>query len=121
MKLKADENVPARIVDLLREFGHDVITVPEEDPVGAPDARLASETAADDQTLLTLDRGFADIRRYRPGTHPGVFVVHARELRPGILHDLVASFLKVHTFDEFAGCNVVTEPGAVRARRPHPE
>jgi hypothetical protein len=41
VRLKADENIPARVIQLLRERGQDVATVPEEDLVGAPDRSVA--------------------------------------------------------------------------------
>jgi predicted nuclease of predicted toxin-antitoxin system len=118
VKLKADENIPARVVQFLRDHGHDAITVLEENLVGAPDRFLADAAASEDRVLMTLDRGFADIRRYPPGTHPGIFVVHARDLRPGVILILVATFLAEQVFEDFIGCNVVIEPGALRTRRP---
>ncbi|MEX2323653.1 MAG: DUF5615 family PIN-like protein [Acidimicrobiia bacterium] len=101
MKLKADENIPTRAVELLRERGHDVSTVPEESLVGVPDARLALLAASDDRMLVTLDRGLADVGRYSPGTHPGIAVIHARELRPSVFHTLVVTFLESHSSRRF--------------------
>lgn len=121
MKLEADENIQARVVRLLREHDHDVATVPEEDLTGAPDRNLAEAAASEDRILITLDRGFADVRRYQPGTHAGIFVVHARDLLPGLILMLVATFLAEHAFEDFIGCNVVIEPGALRTRRPPDE
>jgi hypothetical protein len=40
VRLKADENIPTRVIQLLRERGQDVATVPGEDLVGAPDHSL---------------------------------------------------------------------------------
>lgn len=118
MKLKADENIPARVIQLLREHDHDIATVADQDLIGAHDRELAEATASEDRILITLDRGFADVRLHPPGTHPGVFVLHARDLRPGVILMLVATFLAEHAFDDFAGCNVVIEPGVLRIRRP---
>lgn len=118
MRLKADENIPARVIRLLQEHGHDVATVPDEGLVGASDDRIAEAAASEGRAVITLDRCFADVRRYPPGTHPGVFVVHARDLRPSVILMLVATFLTEHSFEDFAGCNVVIEPGALRIRRP---
>lgn len=118
MRFKADENVPARVIRLLHEHGHDVATVPDEGLVGASDARVAGVAASESRAVITLDRGFADVRRYPPGSHPGVFVVHARDLRPSVILMLVATFLTEHSFEDFTRCNVVIEPGALRIRRP---
>jgi predicted nuclease of predicted toxin-antitoxin system len=117
LKLKADENISARVIQLLRERGHDVATVPDEHLVGATDRSLAEAAASEDRILITLDRGFADVRR-PPGTHPGIVEVHARDLRPSLILTLVSTFLATHPFDDFIGCNVVIEPGALRTRQP---
>ncbi len=71
--------------------------------------------------IVTVDRGFGDIRRYPPGTHPGMVVVHARNLRTSTILMLVATLLTDHDFAEFVGRNVVVEPGALRIRRPPAE
>jgi hypothetical protein len=41
-----------------------------------------------------------------------------RDLRPGVILLLVATFLAEHVVEDFIGCNVVIEPGVLRARRP---
>jgi predicted nuclease of predicted toxin-antitoxin system len=118
VKIKADENIPGSVVQLLVERGHDVDTVAGEQMAGEPDLRVAEAASREGRTVVTVDRGFGDVRTYPPGTHPGILVVHARELRQSVITMLVASFLSEHDLDDFAGCNVVIEPGAVRIRRP---
>ena len=54
----------------------------------------------------------------RPGPTPASSVVHARELRLSVVLTLVSTFLAEQTFEDFTGCNVVIEPGAIRTRRP---
>lgn len=118
MRLKADENIPLRVVGLLLDHGHDVQTVAQEQLVGEPDQHVAQAAADEDRMILTTDRGFGDIRTYPPGSHPGILVVHARELRQSVILMLVGTFLVEHEFEAFVGCNVVIEPGSVRIRRP---
>jgi predicted nuclease of predicted toxin-antitoxin system len=115
---KADENIPTRVVRLLHQHGHDVTTVLDEDLVGASDRSLAEAAAAEDRMLITLDRGFGDVRLHPPGTHPGILVLHPREARPDAILTLMESFLSEHDLEAFARCNVVVEPEAVRIRRP---
>ena len=118
MKIKTDENIPTRVIELLRENDQDVTTVRDEHLVGASDRRLAEVARNEGRILVTLDRGFADVRLYPPGTHPGIFVSHARELRVSVILTLVSTLLAEQPFEDFTGCNVVIEPGAIRTRRP---
>jgi predicted nuclease of predicted toxin-antitoxin system len=67
VRFKADENISARIIRVLQEHVHDVATVPDEGLVGASDNRVAGVAASEGRAVITLDRGFADVRRYPPG------------------------------------------------------
>jgi predicted nuclease of predicted toxin-antitoxin system len=40
MKLKLDENLPLRLKAVLKDFGHDVHTVQQENLTGATDLRI---------------------------------------------------------------------------------
>jgi predicted nuclease of predicted toxin-antitoxin system len=120
VRFKADENIPRAVVGLLVEHGHDVETVADEQLVGQTDLVVAQAAANEGRIVITSDRGFGDVRLYPPGTHPGILVVHARELRQSVILMLLATFLVEHDVEEFAGCNVVIEPGSVRVRRPSP-
>jgi hypothetical protein len=118
VRFKADENIPTRVIRLLREHRHDVATVAEEELV-------EHQTAASPRLPLLRsgrDHPRSRIRRRSPlsaGNSSRVVVVHARDLRPSVILMLVATFLAEHAFEDFVGCNVVIEPGALRTRRPH--
>ena len=75
MRVKVDENLPATVASLLRERGFDADTVIEEGLGGSTDADLLAAVREQDQMIVTLDRGFGDIRRYPPGSHPGIVVL----------------------------------------------
>ena len=75
MRLKLDENLPASLVPRLEEHGHDVTTVLQQELGGTPDEQLACVCTGEQRALVTLDRGFGDIRRYPPGTHAGIAVL----------------------------------------------
>lgn len=118
MRFKADENISRQLAQLLLDHGHDVQTVAEEGLAGARDPHIAAAAASEERMILTTDRGFADVRVYPPGTHAGIVVLRARELRHSMLLMLLRSFLLQYDLDGFIGCNVVVEPGSVRVRRP---
>lgn len=118
MRFKTDENISRAVVGLLIEHGHDVHTVVDEQLVGQTDLVVIEAAAREDRMVVTTDRGIGDVRLYPPGTHPGILVVHALELRQSVILMLLGTFLVEHDLEEFAGCNVVIEPGSVRVRRP---
>ena len=75
MKVKLDENLPASLGEVLVAHDHQIDTVIGEDLVGHPDAGVAAAARAEGRLLITLDKGFGDIRAYPPGTHPGILVL----------------------------------------------
>lgn len=75
MRFKVDENLHPEVVGLLRDAGHDALSVWDQDLRGAADPELASVCRAELRALLTFDLGFGDIRQYPPEDHPGVVVL----------------------------------------------
>ena len=78
LRLKLDENLPARVEPALRTLGHDVETATSEGLAGAPDSTPLEASGTEQRILITLDLDFSNIRAYPPGTHRGIWV-----LRPG--------------------------------------
>jgi predicted nuclease of predicted toxin-antitoxin system len=74
MKFKIDENLPTEFAEVLRDAGHDAVTVGEEGLRGASDTDLFAVCGVEDRALMTLDLDFADIRRYPPSETPGILV-----------------------------------------------
>lgn len=64
---------------LFRDAGHGVHTVFDERLGGVTDSRIFEACQVEQRILVTFDLDFADIRRYPPATHAGVWV-----LRPPI-------------------------------------
>jgi predicted nuclease of predicted toxin-antitoxin system len=66
MKIKRDENIGRRGIDLLRAAGHDVMTVRDQDMQGAADEILFGVCANEGRVLITLDHDpvrFSDFLR----------------------------------------------------------
>jgi predicted nuclease of predicted toxin-antitoxin system len=72
VKFKLDENLPVELAADLRGMGHDTDTVGEEGLRGASDPAVVDAASAAGRTLLTLDKGIADVRRYPAEKHAGV-------------------------------------------------
>ena len=79
MKIKLDENLPARLATLLESMGHQVDTVADEGLTGKPDTDVWIAAQKESRFLITQDLDFSDTRLFQPGTHPGLLLVLLRE------------------------------------------
>jgi len=118
MKLKLAENLPRRLKGMLSILDHDVTTAEDEHLVSQPDAIVASAAKAEHGMLVTLDVEFGDLRKYPPGSHPGIILFRPRSL--GLLNTsrVVAEFVRKSELPSLRGCVVVVEPSRIRVRRP---
>jgi len=118
VNLKLDENLPRRLKRMLSILDHDVTTAEDEHLLSHPDAVVTSAAKAERRMLVTLDVGFGDLRRYPPGSHPGIILFRPRSL--GLLRTarFVEEFVRKSDLASLAGCVVVVEPSRVRVRRP---
>ena len=117
MRFKLDENIDVRAEAALSSAGHDVATVVGQDLGGATDTVIAEAVGAEGRILVTLDRGFADLRTYPPGSHPGLVVLRLR--RQG-LASLTAALELLAAYENLAGiggCIVIVSDAGVRVRR----
>ena len=75
-KLYANENFPLPVVERLRQFGHDVVTIQE---TGKADQKTADEDVlqfaiADDRAVLTLNRKHFIRLHHECPSHSGIIV-----------------------------------------------
>jgi predicted nuclease of predicted toxin-antitoxin system len=116
MKIKLDENLPARLVPALAAHGHDVDTVAEEGLIGRPDQDVRRAAGETGRFLMTQDLDFSDIRHFSPGTHPGLMLVRLRQPGAQALLDRISSL--ADELDGMAGCFVVVTDHKLRVKRP---
>jgi predicted nuclease of predicted toxin-antitoxin system len=110
--------LPRQIAELLAARGHDATTVVEQGWQGMPDNALWSCVQREQRLLITADKGFADLRRYPPGTHCGVVLLRSREEGRRAYLELALRALEELKLDELAGAVVVVSSRSVRIRRP---
>lgn len=116
MKIKLDENLPARSLPILKDHGHDVHTVPEERLNGRTDAEIWQAVNAEGRFLITQDLDFSATRQFVPGTHAGLLLLRLRE--PGV-HALTKAVAAVAAdIHNWRGCFVVLTENKVRVKRP---
>ncbi len=89
MRFKIDENLPPEVADLLRQHGHDALTVWDQGLRGKPDSELAGVLRLERRSFVTLDLGFADIRSYPPNEYSGLIVLRlSKQDRTHVLRTL---------------------------------
>ena len=66
--------------------------------------------------VLTLDRGFGDVRSYPPGSHAGIVVLRPDDLAPASVVAAVLELVDHHDFDDLAGTVTVVQRGILRVR-----
>jgi predicted nuclease of predicted toxin-antitoxin system len=117
IRIKVDEDLPKAIAVLLRQAGHDALTVPQQGLTGTQDVKLWPIVQAERRMLMTADVPFADIRRHPPGTHRGVVLLRPEsESRSSYLR-LCELLLKSKPLEELIGTVTVVTETKIRVRR----
>ena len=75
MKLKLDENLGRRCIDLLTAAGHDVATVAAQSMSGAEYRDLIEACREEDRALVTLDLDFSNPLSFPPHLYAGIAVL----------------------------------------------
>lgn len=89
MRFKIDENLPPESTTILRNNGHEALTVWNQKLQGRSDAKIASVCQEERRVFITLDLDFADIRAYPPDQFAGLIVLRLNsQSRSHVLHVL---------------------------------
>jgi predicted nuclease of predicted toxin-antitoxin system len=118
MKLKLDENLPLRLQAILRELGHDVHTVQQENLTGAQDLRIWNSAQNDSRLFVTQDMDFSDLRKFMPGTHCGILIVRLHTPSWKRLVKRMTEIFRTEDVSSRPGCFVVVTEAKVRVVRP---
>jgi predicted nuclease of predicted toxin-antitoxin system len=114
VKIKLDENLPARLVSALVALGHEVDTVPAEGLAGFDDARVWRAAQADGRFFITQDLDFADVRRFVPGSHHGVPILRLRTPGAAALFERVTQVFATEATVRWVGRTVIASDRKVR-------
>jgi predicted nuclease of predicted toxin-antitoxin system len=118
MKLKLDENLSRHLKPVLASLGHDVLTAADESLLSRPDTEIAAAAFKEARILLTLDIEFADLRKYPPGTHPGIILFRPPSFGPLSVNTFSADFIRSADLSRFTSCVAIVDPTHVRVRSP---
>ena len=115
MNFLANENFPLFSIRLLREAGHNVVSITEETP-GAKDLDILKRAHMEDRIILTFDRHYGElIYRHRSFTPGGVAYFSLDPATPEEPAKMLTKIFeegKVSIFGKFT----VIERGRIRQR-----
>jgi len=118
MRFKTDENLPVEVAALLRQHGHDAVTVAEEGLAGVADPAVAAVCQVEKRAIITLDLDFGDIRRYPPEKHPGIIVLRpVLQIVPTLIR-LMGQVIALLGQERLEGCLWTVDDHRVRIRDP---
>ncbi len=66
--------------------------------------------------VLTLDIEFADLRKYPPGSHPGVILFRPLSLSPLSVNAFITDFIRRTDLEKLVACVAVVDPVHARIR-----
>jgi predicted nuclease of predicted toxin-antitoxin system len=117
MRIKIDEDLPRAAVRMLRDKGHQALSVVDQGMGGYKDPPLWQAVQAEQRYLVTADKGSADIRRYAPGTHAGVLLLRPDQDDIGPTIELLEMVLEDYNLESLSGTTAVVTPHGIRVRR----
>ncbi|MGH3085958.1 MAG: DUF5615 family PIN-like protein [Rubrobacteraceae bacterium] len=119
MKVKLDENLGNRSIELFGLAGHDVVTVEEQNLASAPDRALIGVCREESRSLVTLDLDFSNVLVFPPSDFAGIAVLRVpHPVTLDALHEHVRTLLRVMETRELAGKLWIVETGRIREYAP---
>lgn len=116
MRFKVDENLPVEVAEVLRQAGHDTVTVLEQRCGGSADACLVALCQHEGRALVTLDLDFADIRAYPPASYAGLIVLRLRRQDKPFVLSVFARLVQVLRTEPLEGYLWIVEENQIRIR-----
>ena len=118
MHIKLDENLPTDLAVSLRQLGHDVETVLEENLGGAADDLIWQIAQDEGRFLITQDLDFSNVRWFVPGTHRGILLLRLNNPTRRRLILRVEAIFNSEPVALWSGCLVIATDRKIRVRSP---
>lgn len=85
MQFKIDENLHDEVAGLLRQNGHDAVTVYDQHMQGHTDEDIATVCRREGRAIVTLDLDFSNILAFPPEDYAGIIVLRLHDpSRPSV-------------------------------------
>jgi predicted nuclease of predicted toxin-antitoxin system len=117
MKIIVDENIPLMTVEMLRQFGHNVLDIRGTPDEGMPDSDLWSKSQSEGRLMITTDKGFS---KYRYAPHYGIPIICLKKPNRAKIHQRVIQAMTQFEENEWNGFLVVMRDVAQTVWRSKP-
>ena len=120
MKVKLDENLGNRAAALFGDFGHQVMTVSEQDLQGTNDDDLIDACRAEERVLVTLDLDFSNVLRFPPERYAGIVVLRLpHPVKLETIRERVQVLLRASEREDLFGRLWIVEQDRIRQYDPN--
>jgi len=117
MLFKVDENLHDEVAALLKNAGHDAMTVAEQRLQGHPDRDVADVCRLEGRAILTLDLDFANILRFPPHDYAGIIVMRLNDQSRASVLAVVQRLIPDFTTRPLMGCLWIVDEVGTRVRQ----
>ena len=120
MQFKIDENLHSDSADLLRQHGHDALTVHEQGLRGGADSDIADVCRQEERAIVTLDLDFSDIRDYPPENYHGIIVLRLNDQSRASVLNVLGRIIPMFESESPVGRLWIVDEHQVRIRGGNP-
>jgi len=85
---------------------------------GENDEVVWQQACAEKRFFITLDLDFSDVRRFPPGSHPGILLLRCRSGSRQAVLDVLARVVREYPLATLRSCLAVVDERQTRIRRP---
>lgn len=118
MLVTLDENLAQAHVEFLRQVGYNAERIPEAGLSGADDDIVWQRVCGERRFFITLDKDFSDVRRFIPGTHPGILLLRPHSCSRKAVLKILSRVVDEYQLENLRGCFVVANDKTTRIHRP---
>jgi hypothetical protein len=119
ISVKLDENLGLSAIELLA-LGMPQSASTTRGYQGPKTPLCGNESFKSIASSSPLDLDFADIRRFPPGSHPGVLLLRPRSRSRDAVLSVLRRVLREYPLQTLSGCLAVADEQRTRIRRPSP-
>jgi predicted nuclease of predicted toxin-antitoxin system len=118
MRFKIDENLHESAAELLRQHGHDAVSVYAQNLRGHDDRDIAAVCRMEQRVLITQDLDFGNILAYPPENYAGIIVLRLRNQSRPVVLTVIGRLLPSLSADVLTGRLWSVEETRVRIHEP---